>query len=82
MKTAESSCFFEKAPESSLQKSRERHIMQNCVQISTGGRNRTAGREAAWPFHREKEMEDVQNEHLRNIAINAHIDHGKTAPQG
>ena len=29
----------------------------------------------AWPFHREKEMEDVQNEHLRNIAINAHIDH-------
>jgi hypothetical protein len=27
-------------------------------------------------------MEDVQNEHLRNIAINAHIDHGKTAPQG
>lgn len=39
--------FFEKAPESSLQKSRERHIMQNCVQISTGGRNRTAGREAA-----------------------------------
>ena len=47
MKTAESSCFFEKAPESSLQKSRERHIMQNCVQIPTGGRNRTAGREAA-----------------------------------
>lgn len=47
MKTAESSCFFEKAPESSLQKSRERHIMQNCVKISTGGRNRTAGREAA-----------------------------------
>ncbi|ERK53612.1 hypothetical protein AAA086_13480 [Dysosmobacter welbionis] len=36
----------------------------------------------AWPFHREKEREDVQNEHLRNIAINAHIDHGKTAPQG
>ncbi|MFR4203031.1 MAG: hypothetical protein ACLT09_18985 [Flavonifractor plautii] len=36
----------------------------------------------AWPFHREKEMEDVQNEHLRNIAINAHIDHSKTAPQG
>ena len=36
----------------------------------------------AWPSHREKEMEDVQNEHLRNIAINAHIDHGKTAPQG
>jgi len=35
-----------------------------------------------WPLHREKEMEDVQNEHLRNIAINAHIDHGKTAPQG
>ena len=31
-----------------------------------------------WPLHREKEMEDVQNEHLRNIAINAHIDHGKT----
>ena len=65
--------------------------MQNCVQISTGGRNRTAGRarvlirrpaRPAWPFHREKEMEDVQNEHLRNIAINAHIDHGKTAPQG
>ena len=66
--------------------------MQNCVQIPTGGRNRTAGREAACvdpppgvphvPLHREKEMEDVQNEHLRNIAINAHIDHGKTAPQG
>ena len=44
------------------------------------GAPRCAG--PAWPCHRKKERQFMQNECLRNVAIIAHADHGKTTPQG